>query len=106
MAVTVFLDGKKVAELPAEEKVSDSLHLNPWSAGLAKNNMVVGWVKADMGSVSMGTHTLTIRAEGKSPSYKIDTKLMGGDAEKNTGVVGRGQGMRALQLDAFMITSK
>ncbi len=106
MDLAVFIDGKKVAEFTADSPVADAMHLTPWNAGLAKDNLKVGWVSADIGPVAAGRHSLTIRAKGRSREYKIDTKLMGGDAEKNTGVLSRGPGMRALQLDCFAIVAK
>lgn len=108
MDLEVLIDGTCIGRIAADAPASDRLHLSPWNAGLGKNNLEVGYVTLPLGELAAGKHTLTLRALGRSPGYRLDTTLMGGDAEKNTGVIDDREagGMRALQLDSWLITGK
>ncbi len=104
MALEIYADGKLCGEIAADAKTESDYHLSPWNAGLSKNRLTVGWNTVPVGKLSAGSHKIVIRAKGRSPGFKMDTQLMGGDAESNTGVWNTDAGMRAVQLDCFMIT--
>ena len=107
MELEILVDGRSVGRIAAEAPATDRLHLSPWNAGLGKDNLEVGYVTLPLEKLSAGKHTLCIRALGRSPGYRLDTKLMGGEAEKNTGVLsGELGGMRALQLDSWVIAGE
>jgi len=108
MELEILIDGRSAARIAADAPATDRMHLSPWNAGLGKNRLEVGYSSAPLGALAAGKHTLTIRALGRSPGYAIDTQLMGDDAAKNTGVQGRSDddGMRALQLDSWLIAEK
>ena len=108
MELEILIDGRSAARIAANAPATDRMHLSPWNAGLGKNRLEVGYSSAPLGALAAGKHTLTIRALGRSPGYAIDTQLMGDAAAKDTGVQGRSDddGMRALQLDSWLIAEK
>jgi hypothetical protein len=107
MDVEVRIDGKVKGIIKTQAELSDIMHLNPWNAGTGANNISVGWAKILVGKLKRGDHLVELIAIDKvNDSVNIDTKLMGGDAEKNIGAMLEGRAMRCLQLDAWMITSE
>ena len=106
MPLRIFIDGKPTAEFTDATVATDRMHLTPWNVGLARNKIEGGWVKARIGNLAAGPHPVIIRAEGRSEAYKTDAKLMGGAAERDAGITGRDRGMRAVQIDCFMISAE
>jgi hypothetical protein len=105
MDVQIFIDGRAAALIPAEAALSDELDLTPWNAGLGVDRVKVGWAAAAVGDLAAGRHTVEIVAVDKlSKIARLDTKLMGGEAEKNIGATLEGRTLRAVQLDAWMLT--
>jgi len=106
MDLAIVIDGEEVGVIKQDEVHTDALHLNPWNAGLSKNNIDVGWVRLDLDGLSKGSHHIRFIATGVSSGYEKDTTLMGGAAEADVGLGKEKSGMRALQLDCFMIVEK
>ncbi len=105
MNLEILIDGKSVGTIKADSQLSDLMHLTPWNSGLAKDNVNVGWARLKIGRLSPGEHRLTIVAQGGSEKFAAGTKLMGA-AEKDVNAESLGQGLRAVQIDAIMITEQ
>jgi hypothetical protein len=99
------LDGRTVGTMDAKTPMTDLLQLNPWSAAIGTNNLKVGWCRIPVGALASGQHTLRILADPNSlrQQIEVDTKLMGGDAEKRVGALKHGRSLRCLQLDAILL---
>jgi hypothetical protein len=99
------LDGKVVGTIDGKTPMSDLLHLSPWSAAIGTNNLRVGWCRTAVGPLAAGRHTLRILVDPHSlrQQIEVDTKLMGGDAEKRIGALKHGRSLRCLQLDAILL---
>ncbi len=104
MDIEIVIDGKSIGIISADANITDKIHLTPWNAGLSKDNIFVGWTELKIGHLSAGNHKLTVRATGNSRQFAADTKLMGGDAEKRIGAGDIGNRLRAVQIDAYLIS--
>ncbi|WP_043586877.1 hypothetical protein [Geminisphaera colitermitum] len=110
MDLEIRIDGKHVGTIPATEKPSDALHLNPWNAGIGVNNMKVGWHRLALSSPPLppGTHQLEIIARpGNTDALKADTQLLGGQSdaamEAEAALI---TGIQCVQIDALMLTTQ
>jgi len=103
--LSVWVDGRNIGRISAGTQAADRMHLSPWNAGLLKNALSVGWYSIPLPALSAGTHRIVLRAEGISAGYNPDTRLMGGEAQRFTGSPGVNSGMRAIQVDCFLIAA-
>lgn len=109
MDLEIRIDGTRVGTIPAAERPSDALHLNPWNAGIGVNNIKVGWHRLALSSpLPSGTHKLEIIARpGNAGELKADTQLLGGQSdaamEAEAALI---TGLQCVQIDAFMLTTQ
>lgn len=105
--IEVVVNGRSAGVVPATEKPSDAMHLNPWNAGLGVNRMNVGWHVLALGqTLPAGEHRIELIArDGGFQSLKADTLLVGGQSDADTEAeAARIEGLRCVQIDAFMLT--
>ncbi|MFZ2655444.1 MAG: hypothetical protein WAX69_11000 [Victivallales bacterium] len=102
-ALEVTIDGQKLGEF---DTMSDVMHLSVWSAGLSRNNLNVGWIKAVCPELAAGQHQVEITALNTSRQSgidKIDIALMGEQAVLDVGAAKEAGHLLYLQLDAWML---
>ncbi|MDR1283559.1 MAG: hypothetical protein LBK99_22465 [Opitutaceae bacterium] len=107
MDLEIRIDGKRAGTIPAAEKPSDALHLNPWNAGIGVNNMTVGWHRLALSPpLPPGAHQLEIIARpGDTGALKADTQLLGGQSDAATEAEAAAiTGLQCVQIDALMLT--
>ena len=104
LTLVVQVDGK---DLGALGEMRDLMHLNPWSAGLSRANLQVGWTRAACPALAAGQHRVEILAlnrQTSSAGNRVDIALMGAQAAHDVGAAIESDRLSYLQLDAWMLT--